>query len=584
MNIGTNLFGHDSSIFYIDNEKKNIFGLDTERVTRIKHDDGLITPTLNILKKIFKLKSNINLSLSTSEQHYFGDYPFKWNDLTLRKIIHNKITKKQKIRQLLKYKFYHIPLIWAYNSIPKNFKISVSSKLEPSILNICKKSINKKNGIKINNIQKYDHHLCHNASAFYFSPYSKCLSVSLDGYGDLFSSKAYLCDKNGLSYLYGSKCNLIGFSIGRLYGRITAILGLRYPGDEGKVEALGAYGNHKNKLFDFLMKNTKITNGVSITALKPLEALYNDTNKLLKLREELGDKDIAAAVQIWLERKGVEYITKIMEKERIRKFCFSGGVFANVKMNQKILEECNLRDIFIFPAMADNGCSVGAKILNMIENGENIKWLKDVEMPYWGPEYPDVKETIKNSGLPYEFIGDDWPEQCASLVAKGNIVSIFQGRMEYGPRALGNRSVLADPRNKEVKDKINNTIKRRKWYQPFCPSILETERLRLFTKSYKNKHMTCAFDVKEEYLNEIPAIMHIDGTARAQFVEKQDNLNYYNLIKAFKQETGYGVILNTSFNLHGRTIVMTPEDAIQDFIDCGLDYMFMQGYLIKRKI
>ena len=169
------------------------------------------------------------------------------------------------------------------------------------------------------------------------------------------------------------------------------------------------------------------------------------------------------------------------------------------------------------------------------------------------------------------------------MIAKGNIIAIYQGSMEFGPRALGNRSILADPRDPKTRDKINSTVKRRPWFQPFCPSVLEEERERLFENSYKHKHMAIAFKMKKEFWNKLPSAMHIDGTARPQFVEEKDNSNYYRLLKKFKELTGYGIVVDTSFNLHGRTIVRTPEDALTDFIDCNIDALFIEGFFVKRK-
>ena len=154
--------------------------------------------------------------------------------------------------------------------------------------------------------------------------------------------------------------------------------------------------------------------------------------------------------------------------------------------------------------------------------------------------------------------------------------------MEFGPRALGNRSIIANPMLKDTRQKINSTIKRRPSYQPFCPSILEEERVRLFKDSFSHKHMAIAFRMKEKFINDLPCAVHVDGTARPQFVEERDNPNYYRYLKALKNITGYGVSLNTSFNLHGRTIVRTPKDAIIDFIDCNIDELFIEGYQVKR--
>jgi carbamoyltransferase len=155
--------------------------------------------------------------------------------------------------------------------------------------------------------------------------------------------------------------------------------------------------------------------------------------------------------------------------------------------------------------------------------------------------------------------------------------------MEFGPRALGNRSIIASPMFDDTRHRINSTVKRRPNYQPFCPSILEEERERLFNNSFSHKHMAIAFRMKDEFIKDLPCAVHVDGTSRPQFVEKEDNSNYYRYLKALKDLTGYGVSLNTSFNLHGRTIVRTPKDAVIDFIDCNIDELFIEGFRVKRK-
>jgi len=587
MDIGTKLFGHDSSIFYLNCDERELFGLDTERVTRIKHDQGITTPAINTLFKNYKTTHSI--TNSDSDMYYFVCYPPFWHDEYLRRMVSNrKLNWEGNNENILKYKLFHLPFHYVYSKIPWNFKTFISEKFKTTALNICKRHIEKNTQVKIKKMKGIDHHTCHAASTFFFSPYKKALSVTLDGFGDGYSSKVFLGKNKELELLYETKCDVNkGFSIGRFYNIITEILGLIPQSDEGKVEALAAYGRYKNNLYDFLMKNTILrkNDGVHFETTKELSDLLWDRRKLSHMREKYGSGGFAAAIQKWLEDIGVKYVSYIMEQEGTKKICFSGGVFANVKLNQQIFERLDLDEMYIFPAMSDNGCAAGAAVLEKINRGEDIDWIKKCEMPYWGPAYieDEVKKAINVSGLDYEYLGSSWLEYAAHLISKGNIIAIFKDRMEYGPRALGNRSVLANPGDIQVKDVINNTIKRRKWYQPFCPSILESERRKIFEKSYKNKHMTCAFTVKEEYREIIPAVTHIDYTARAQFVEKDDNPDYYHLLKALKQETGIGVVLNTSFNLHGRPIVMTPEHAIKDFVDCGLDYLIIEGFLVSKK-
>jgi len=582
------MFGHDSGIFFIDNVEKALFGLATERVTRLKHDGSLCYPTINVLKQLCDLSDGIELLHSYTEVDYYVGYYPTFTDFQLRKILTSrKSSRKQKFEQLAFHKPLHLVYLPIYDKlIPRSWKVNWSDNKE-KVAEKCKKNIKAKTDVVVNHIGFENHHLCHAASSFFFSPFKEALCVTLDGYGDNASSRVYLGRKERFERIALTEDKLYkGCSVGRFYTTITRILGIIPFSDEGKVEALASYGSYKNKLYDFLKRNSHIKSDseISIELSGDLAELNFDEIRLTELRAQLGDSNVAAAVQKWLEEIGVEYIQALVDETKMQNLCFSGGVFANVKLNQKIFELLK-PNMYIFPAMGDMGTAAGAEALRTIDLGGDISWLKGEEMPYWGTDYTvdKVKDVLKKSRLPFEYLGENWWDNLACLIAKGNVVSLFHGKMEYGPRALGNRSLLADPRDSRMKDIINTTMKRREWYQPFCPSILEEERTKYFNKSYKNKHMTCAFSMKEEYQELLPAVIHVDGTARPQFVEKHDNPSYYMFLEALKQEIDYGVVLNTSFNLHGRAIVMTPEDAIQDFVDCGLDYLVMEGYLVKRK-
>jgi carbamoyltransferase len=207
-------------------------------------------------------------------------------------------------------------------------------------------------------------------------------------------------------------------------------------------------------------------------------------------------------------------------------------------------------------------------------------------MPYYGPtiEEQDILDVISaNKQISAVKIGPEWSQLAAKSLADEKIIAIAHGRMEYGPRALGNRSILASPFNPKTKERLNLLVKRRPAFQPFCPSILEEERDKLFAESFPHKHMAMAFRMREEFRKRLPSAVHIDGTARPQFIEQEDNRAYYRLLHEFKKITGFGVLINTSFNLHGRTIVRTAKDAVTDFIDCGIDELYCEGYLITRK-
>ena len=290
-------------------------------------------------------------------------------------------------------------------------------------------------------------------------------------------------------------------------------------------------------------------------------------------RKIVGDENFCATIQQYLEDIMVEYLNAAYKQYPTNNLCLSGGVAANIIMSLAIYEQTNFKNIYVYPAMADDGLAIGSAILTALSLNEDISWLSDHSLPYFGDSYShtQVKNTLDEfEGITYEDLREKWPKEAAISVSKGKICALFHGSMEFGPRALGNRSIVASPMFEDTRQKINSTVKRRPSYQPFCPSILEEERERLFSNSFSHKHMAIAFRMKEEFLKDLPCAAHIDGTVRPQFVEEVDNPDYFRFLKELKLITGYGVSLNTSFNLHGRTIVRTPKDAIVDFIDCNI--------------
>ncbi|PIN92515.1 hypothetical protein COX99_01610 [Candidatus Pacearchaeota archaeon CG_4_10_14_0_2_um_filter_31_10] len=573
--IGAKYSGHDAGIFLLEKENEP-FGLDKERITRQKHDINFPYECLEFVSNKLKGQnvvvafSDSNVSLKSTVKECDKNFHIK-DYLSWRKENIGEKTVKDNFTYKIASKIYRSKLVRPFdNYLTKNYlKKKVKSCLPNS---------------KLIDVERYDHHLCHAAAAYHFSNFKKALSITLDGWGDYYCSRVFLCDDK-IRYITGTRGE---DSIGQTYTSFTEALGLTPNSDEGKVEALAAYGARDNDLYKKLREEI-IVEGLKIKIKNKnlVKRELWEVEKVFKpLVQKYGDKDSAAAIQQVLEETGVKLIQNAVDEFGIKYLCFSGGVFANVIMNLKIFEEVKPKNMYIIPAMSDSGTSQGAVVLSALKHGFNISNFTKSEMPYYGPEYNEdsIKSAIEKFKDKIKVqISEDWTKHAAELIEKGNVIGIYHGKMEYGPRALGNRSILADPRDIKVKDVINHTIKRRVWYQPFCPSVLESERQRLFENSYKHKHMAIAFYVKEKYRDKIPAIMHIDGTARPQFVEKKDNPNYFSLLSRFKKLTNYGILLNTSFNLHGRTIVMTPEDALQDFIDCGLDYLFLEKYLIKVK-
>jgi carbamoyltransferase len=240
--------------------------------------------------------------------------------------------------------------------------------------------------------------------------------------------------------------------------------------------------------------------------------------------------------------------------------------------------------------MGDDGAAFGSCALALRAlgvTGNDMAFLRDLALPYYGNQNSreEVERALAASyeQITFEHQGDNWPEATAELLAEGQIGAVFEGRMEWGPRALGNRSILANPCLSETRERLNKVVKKRPLFQPFCPAILIEERERLFERAYNNQHMTCAFRLRKELRLQLPGAIHIDGTARVQFVSANDNPHFHRLLYEFKRLSGFGVIINTSFNLHGRPIVNTPEDAICDFLASEMDFLLLEGYLVRRR-
>lgn len=618
--VGTKFFEHDSAIFLLDPVGKEIFAISTERVTRIKHDAFTIEPILKEYTEYFAKKRQYEIYHSFAEFSQTVDYCletraesyFKYKLYgELRDVYKPKYIKDVKI---LREKYYSLggKLKFIIDFLRKNKGKKTLALLSNVIGMTTVKNApknNKKYILKMMDetvrpyIDRYElgfkpHHLTHAVSAYYFSPFQprKSLVFTIDGHGDGSFTTLWMFEKDKRTFLAGSRVHILSkggqsivCSIGTLYSLFTEMLGFVPNSDEGKTEALAAYGRPEENLLKELSVAFSINEEKLRWEFNPQKgAQLFDKKYLESWIKRLKKEDIAATVQHWLETQTVDYLNLVYKKYRVKQLCLAGGVAANIIMNLHIYEKTPFEELYIFPAMGDDGTACGAAVLRALELGVDVSWLKEKKMPYFGPEISkqDVEEELDKpewaKKIRFTFIGEQWPALAAQEIAKGNIVAIVQGKMEFGPRALGNRSILADPRKKETRERINSTVKRRPYFQPFCPSALEEERERLFQKSFPHKHMATAFRLKEEFLKDLPSATHIDGTARPQFVEKTDNPDYYTLLTEFKKLTGYGIVVNTSFNLHGRTIVRTVQDAFTDFVDCNIDTLFIQGYRIER--
>lgn len=607
--IGANFFStHDTSMYIINPKTKDIFAMSTERLTRYKHD--YLYPT-NVLHKYLEIRS---IDPKDVKKIFIG-LPFQSNCTT--KFSAHLNEKEDLFRKIFNVKYFkdvkNAKREMKYGGFYKNysiiFKSGLSAKFWKSrILKNLKifKMVNGNNEVSkiMQNIfinaeitaRCFNHSYAHIMSSYYSSPFKEATLITMDGSGDGSFSQAYSYKNSKLVHIstsqYVNKVNeKVGTagSVGEIYSHFTTLLGFQALADEGKVEALAAYGNHKNEIYNGLMNLVKLDKKKHCLVLDAKKSIdFLNTPTLTSLLEKHSKEDASAAVQKFLEDITIPYFKHIVNITGISNLCLSGGVAANVIMNLKAFEEIT-PNIHIIPAMGDEGTAEGVAIALMLNNGyshNDIKWIKDMHMPYFGSSYSDeeILNTLsKSSEISYIDQGNNWHANIAKLLNKGEIGALFQGRMEWGPRALGNRSIIALANDNSTRVKMNKEIKKRPEFQPFCPSILIDEKDRLFESSYANTHMTCAFRMKKEFLNDLPSAVHVDGTARVQFVSKNDNQNYHTLLQEVKKLTGYGVLINTSFNKHGRTIVETPQDAIDDFIDTDLNFMMIGNFLVTRK-
>ncbi|MCA9468681.1 MAG: hypothetical protein KC643_25015 [Nitrospira sp.] len=610
--IGGKFIGHDAAIFVVFPNEKDVFAISNERLTRYKHDD------LYPIAALHTLLQHRNIDPSGIRRVMFANaFVCQQFEIYEAKRYEMIQAKRQVLRAPYQADFQRAAQ--SFENLSSEEKVQFlqgtdqgkwllqqitegqhQSRVEP-LADSMRRHIQAIFPNADIVLHHYDHQLCHAMSARMWSPFEKCLIVTCDGYGDGSFSKVYLSDEKGLTLfgesayehlqLSGKDGSYDGMgSPAGIYHYFTFLLGFQPDGDEGKVEALSAFGTPESFLLSELLGLFVLDKHRKCLVLQKAKAeRVLNYERMRRLVETMKKEDLAATVQTFLEMVMVEYLKFVIGETGVRHICLSGGAAANVIMNLRIFELLTPH-LYVVPAMADDGAAQGAAMLQLLDQGiqeKTLGWLKHRVMPYWGTSYAreDVRKRLETFSDQIEVRDQQthWPEEAAKLVAEGHIGAIFQGRMEWGPRALGNRSIIADARNPHVRELVNKEIKKRPLFQPFCPSMLAEEQDRLFGQAYLNKHMTCAFRMKPEFRACLPSAVHIDGTARVQFVEEQDNPMYFRLLKKMKALTGYGVIVNTSFNRHGRTIVETPEDAIRDFLDTDLSFLMIEGWMVTRR-
>lgn len=443
----------------------------------------------------------------------------------------------------------------------------------------------KKMNITPKKIFYVDHHRCHAASAFRMSGFKRATILTMDGRGEWTTTAGYCGKNNEIETLWEIKHP---HSLGHLYSFITAYLGFKINNSEWKVMGLSAYGKPTIDFSSFI----KITNNGYELSKKyfPVYGNFNyqkliDGYGPMRIRNsKLNDfhKNMAASSQKTLETVAQHLLEMTYNQTGIKNLCLAGGVAFNCKMNQRLRESGFVENIYIQPAAGDAGTSLGAALEAWAMLGYKSRFK--MEHVYYGKDYSnkEIEKTLKTCQLKYEY-HKDVSGLSAEMVEKGKIVGWFQGRFEFGPRAMGNRSIIADPRSMKSKDRVNNVVKYREQWRPFAPSMLAEYSRGYLKNPCSAPFMILTFDVKEEKIEDVPAVVHVDGTTRPQTVEKKTNKKYYKLIKNFKKLTGIPIVLNTSFNIRGQPIVNTPHEAIQTFYSTGMDALVLGDYFVFKK-
>ena len=571
--LGLNFLHSDSSACIFRNGSL-IAAAEEERFLRIKHTSSFPIQSINYCLE------EANISISDLNTITINSKPLS--------VLNKKIIYTLKNFNRLKL---------AINSL-KNIRNKLSLKNRISAITPLKPFKGK--------IQYVDHHESHIASSLYYSGFDECINLSIDGFGD-FASSAWGTFKNSKNILDGRV--YFPHSMGIFYQAITQFLGFKNYGDEYKVMGLSSYGKPKyEKEISKLLFNTE--NGFELNLSyfihhneNIIKSNLNNkityknlySQKLIDLLgrerdpdDEINQKhiDIAKSAQTVYEKTFFNLLNYLYSKYKISNLTLSGGCALNSVANGKILKNTFFKKIYISPNPGDAGGSVGSALISV--NKSKYEVDKNINYAYLGKKFTneEIENIIKEKCIRKKFniekfSEEDIFEKTADFLKDSRIIGWFQGRMEWGARALGNRSILADARNPNIKEIINSKIKRRESFRPFAPSILAEDINEWFEIDKEVPFMTEVYPLVDSKKSLLPGITHVDGTGRLQTVSKKNNSTYYYLLKKFKDKTGIPIILNTSFN-ENEPIVQNPEQAIDCFMRTNMDVLVLENWIISR--
>lgn len=556
--------GHDAGACIVENGDIKV-AINEERLTRKKLDIGFPQNSIKACLENLNLRpSDIeNVATSGTQLSRIVARQFRFVDENFYKFRRHLIPKPrfEKFNRFFKY--------WLAGSNPTFLKGFTEWQIKKKLKGI---------GFENPKVHIVDHHLAHATSAIFTSGFKKNLCITLDGVGDSLSGTVNLFENGEIKRIsaMGEKD-----SIGLFFEEATTILGFRELEDEGKVMAMADYSypipDEKNKLLGFFE-----VDGLKI---KAKHSTIKRFTELEKVKWGTPSERFAYMAQKALERHVLQLFKNAINETGVKNVCWSGGVASNIKLNRVLRLNSGLEDWFVFPQMGDGGLAVGAAmhVAHMLEGTEP----KRIDHVYFGPDFSDenIKKSLQefSNQVGYEEVKSPSNAAC-DLLEKGNYIFWFQGKMEYGPRALGNRSILAPADSEDVKEDLNLMVKQREWFQPFCPSLLEEDAGKLFEDYDKipDKFMTMGYMLRNQLKKKYAPISNVDSSVRPQMVG-DENQKYKELLKNIKKKSDVGVVLNTSFNIHGEPIVCTPEDALNTMMRTKTKYMILGDFLVTLK-
>jgi len=588
--LGISCFYHDSAAALIK-DGKLIAAAEEERFSRIKHDFNFPSKSIRFCLE------HAGISEKDLEYTVFYEKPF------------------HKFERILMSSMQMFPRSW------KVFREAMMAWLGEKLW--VKSIIKDKVGIEADRILFGEHHLSHAASAFYPSPFDEAAFLTVDGVGEWATTTMGIGRNTEIKIQKEIK---FPHSLGLLYSAFTAFLGFRVNNGEYKVMGMAPYGKpiYVDKIYNNLVKlaedgsfrinmdyfsyhysDEKTFNSRFVDLFgKPRERESSFFTSGTRYPSYFGAKpanfqelcrenehyaNIAASIQKVTEEILLKLINSLHKETGLKKLCLAGGVALNSVANGRIMRETPFEEIFIQPAAGDGGGALGAALHvyhGLMGNPRNFV----LEHAFWGKAYSEkeIKTFLDDNNIPYKYYKEekDLLTRITDDLVNGRVVGLFQGRFEWGPRALGNRSILADPRSEKMKDTVNIKIKFREPFRPFAPVILEEETDEYFeggkvARQFPARYMLFVLPFKENKAETISAVNHM-GTGRLQTIREEWNPRYYKIIKSFKEATGIPVLLNTSFNLRGEPIVNTPTNAYNTFSNSGIDVLVMENFMIRK--